>query len=278
MKSETIIFNGGLQTKVAPHLAEPNYALECENIDLDKGSIYPVSEWITNNSVVPTGYYCTYHNDIFISSVGDEVRSYAKLGTRTYFTNADSGSFGLYRIKDDGTIVDAEPPTITTFNFIADIDIADTSYTDSIRDIDVSRIELNSFDSYAPKDGIDNLVENNGTMWASLGDKVYFSANGRPEIWNPLDFLVLNDTCTGLASYRNGVLAFTEGDTYIITGFNRDNVAIEKLPYQEGCIGHATIANITEYVLWTSKNGVCIFDGATIDVITKDRLVLHLIV
>jgi hypothetical protein len=351
MKRETILFNGGLQTKVAPHLAQPNQAVECSNLDLDKGSIYPYSSAVLKRDYTANGYYAYVDkSDNFITSFADEKRSYAEYGSRLYFTNGSYGSYGLYRVKDDLSTVDAVPPTVTsfggitfnaniadgnlnaeyayvytvvdeegiesipstpysvvannenvsisfgsdtvnetvigrklyrtggsnpTFNLIAEIPVGTDTYIDSTRDIDVSRIELTSFDSYSPPVELEYLKEANGTLWGAVGERVYFSGNGRPEVWNPLDYVTLNRNCTGIGVYRDLVLAFTDNETYVISGFNRDNIVVDKLPYKEGCINHYSIANVTEFLVWTSDNGVCIFNGSTIEVVTKNLLSWH---
>lgn len=348
MKRETIIFNGGLQTKVAPHLAQPNQAIECENIELHEGSICPMAQPASNEDLSPSGYSCLLsRNGTLMSSDIDEIRDYTYYGSRIYFTNGEYGNYGLYRIKSNDTIVDAVPPTVTayggitfgtpiangnldgdysyvytvvdeegiesvpsptynvtatnqdivinfgsdtvtetvefrkiyrtggnnpTFNLIGEVPSGTNTFTDNTRDIDVSRIELTSFDAYAPPTNLQYLEEANGTLWGAVGDRVYFSINGRPEFWNPLDYIVLNDTCTGIGVYRDTVLAFTDGDCYVIGGFSRDTITQERLPFNEGCLNNASISNITEFVVWTSKNGVCVYNGSTITVATKNIL------
>lgn len=159
-----------------------------------------------------------------------------------------------------------------TFNLIAELDSAILSYTDSTRDTDVARIELSTSTGTSAPQSLDNLIENNGTFWGSVGTRIYFSAEGQPEYWGELDYLTLNDNCTGLGKFGEYVLAFTKADTYLISGYNRDTVSIRQLPYREGCVNGNTIANVGEYLLWASYNGICVFNGATIDVLTKNVL------
>jgi hypothetical protein len=109
-------------------------------------------------------------------------------------------------------------------------------------------------------------------MWGSVGDRVYFSRDGQPEFWSPLDFVQLSNTCTGLGKFQDTVIAFTESYAYVISGFNRDNISLQKLPYNEGCLNHNCIASITGLLVWTSKNGICIYDGNAIEIVTKNLL------
>jgi len=348
MEKHLINFNGGLQTKIAPHLADDTQSVACVNVDLDKGSIYPYREWVENELVTATGTKPFFYSDTLITN-SDEAddRSYAIFGTRLYWTNADFTAYGLMRYDGTQSGTNAVAPTVTvygaltltpsgtngamnetyayqytvvdtdgiesvpspiytvtpanenvditigsdtvtetvasrriyrsggsnpTFNLIAELTAPTLTYVDTTRDLDVSRIELSTFDNYAPPPTLTNLIEASGTMWGSVGDRVYFSKEGQPEFWNPLDFIVLSDECTGLGVYRDLVVAFTESNTYLISGFNRDNVTLDRLPYNEGCLNHHTIANVTEMLMWTSKNGVCIFDGSTVEIITRNIL------
>jgi len=352
MKSQVVLFNGGLQTLSSPHLAQPNQAINCINVDLDKGSIFPLDGYDKASTV--SGLYTTTFNGAVVSNTDKtDTRSYANLGNRLYWSSGDYGTVGLYRLKPDGvTVVDAVPPSVTTYgsislkdnasntpiaktyfyaytvvdedgieslpspsveieigegdvditidlsvssevvtggtvtfrriyrtgganptyNLIAEIEANKLTYDDKTRDIDVSRIELTSFDSYPPPLKLTNLVSLNGTMWGSVGNRVYFSAQGRPEFWYPLDFFDLDEECIGLGKYRDSIIAFTENRTYVARGTNRDNLILDKLPYNEGCVSHWNITNITEALVWTSRNGVCMYDGSSVQVISRNIL------
>lgn len=348
MKQQVVLFNGGLQTKNAPHLIENNKAVECENIDLDKGSIFPFKNFLLEESFEATGYSNIFYNDILYSSNIDETRHYSIYGNRLYFTNGDYGDYGLYRYKDNSivnavapqvnvfgvlsataitgiksknsdyayvyTIVDTDeiesaPSDVTyitlesqdatltinttledveetvykrriyrtgganpTYNLIAELDSDVLTFTDNISDINVSRIELTSFDTSPPPTTLINLLENNGTMWGSVGNRIYFSKSGRPEFWGALDFVVIGGNCTGLGKFSDYILAFTESEAYIISGYNVDTISLKKLPYNEGCLNSKSICNVADILVWTSKNGVCAFNGSGITILTKNIL------
>ena len=347
MNSQLVVFNGGLQTKVVPHLVEPNKAVECINVDIEKGSIYPFANWVERD-ITLTGNKAFYidSDTTIANSDATEDRSYAVFGNRVYWSDGDYSAYGLMRWNGT-TSVNAVAPTVSvygtltltptgtngamnetygycytvvdtdgiesvpspiyytspanqnvqisigadtvsetvairriyrtggsnpTFNLIAELYSPTTSIIDATRDLDVSRIELATFDNYAPPATLKHLIENNGTFWGSVDNRIYFSREGQPEFWSPLDFIVLDATCTGIGKYRDLVIAFTESNTYVISGYNRDNVSLDKLPYNEGCLNHHTIANVTEMLVWTSKNGVCVFNGDSVEIITRNIL------
>ena len=169
-----------------------------------------------------------------------------------------------------------------TFNLVADNmipthpDVIDTGthyeWYDVMADIDVPRIELVTIDDYPPHQDLDMLIENLGTFWGAVGNKVYYSRTGRPEYWHPLDYVVLDGECTGIGKFADSIYAFTEYAAYRIDGYNRDTVVRTKLPYNQGCVHKDCITNIDTYLVWTSKNGICIFNGAEITVVTKNKL------
>lgn len=347
MKKRLLTFNGGLSTKLAPHLIEANQATECLNVDLTKGSLYPMKTH--THEVTTTGIYAMMEDGVVIANTDPtDVRSYARFGGRIYWSNKTYGTFGLMRYNGtsagveaaappapDGSIakgtptangnlsgdyiyaytyIDTDgiesapsgysaivtvseqdvPMTITvataipadvvtirvyrtggnnpTFNLIAELPKVTLTFTDTTRDIDVSRIELASFENSPPPVDLEHLVENSGTMWGSVGEKIYFSINGSPEYWNSLDYIPLNNPCTGIGTFGNLVIAFTRSGAYAISGYSRDTVTLDKLPYREGCVNHGSIANVGDYLVWVSKNGVCVFDGNVVRVATRNLL------
>lgn len=145
-------------------------------------------------------------------------------------------------------------------------------WLDTIADINVSRIELTTYEHTSPPDGLDMLIECNGTFWGSYNNKVYFSRTGSPEYWGLLDYVTLDKDCTGLGKFADSVVAFTRTSAYMITGYNRDNVTVTRLPFNQGCTHKHSVVNIDTYLLWTSLNGICLFDGSTVQVITKKTL------
>lgn len=152
------------------------------------------------------------------------------------------------------------------------VDGSDLYWLDNVADINVSRIELTTFEHTSPPDGLDMLVENQGTMWGVVGRKVFFSMTGSPEYWGLLDYVQLDKEVTGLGKFGGDIVAFTRTSAYLITGYNRDNVVVTRLPFSQGCTNKHSVVNVDAYLLWTSLNGICIFNGSTIEVITKKTL------
>lgn len=375
MISELITFDGGLSTKKAQHLIGRNEGIMCENVDLEKGTLYPIKAFQFIENV--NGKHIYANDEVIISNQSvEDNRFYAEYGGRLYWSN-DKYTDGLMRynstLPDINIGIKAEPPekltsveagqitmaydssvdgqltegasytyafTIVnsdgvesapavlssdvdlvnknnasikmaiaianftawqtnhpdmvginiyrsggdnpTFNLLAEsltptstgvtTDGANAYWHDTVADINVSRIELTTFDNMPPPDNMDMLIELKGTMWASFGKRVYFSQTGAPEFWGQLDFITLDKGCSGLGKFGDSIIAFTKTSAYMINGNNRDNITVQKLPFNQGCISKHSVVNIDAYIVWASMNGICIFDGASIQVITKNTL------
>lgn len=366
MISELIQFDGGLSTKIAPHIIGRNQGLICSNVDLEIGTLKPKGALQFVDNV--NGKHVYSFSDTIISSQDPlDDRFYDTYAGRLYWTDDSfAGVNGLRRYDGTNEGVDATAPdaynqssapvtavatndygqltagadysyaltvvdtdgvesapvfltTVTltssqnsikiqvdstlvgthlpaghtvniyrqggdnpTYNLVMEnmspshpdvvVDGSNIYWLDITADINVSRIELTTYEHTSPPDNLDMLVENSGTFWGAVGSRVYFSQTGSPEYWGLLDYIKLDKDCTGLGKFADTVVAFTRTSAYLISGYNRDNISVDRLPFDQGCINKHSVVNIDSYLLWTSLNGVCLFDGSNIQVLTKNLL------
>ena len=235
----------------------------------DAPDVIPSATIVTAGQLNGAYVYCyTFFDDTGVESAPSPFLDVSPVDNEVVLTFADTNEpldlaqRRVYRTGGDNP----------TFNLIGEIDVGTLTYTDNTRDLDVSRIELYTFEDTPPVDDLDMLVECNGTMWGSYGNNVYFSRTGSPEYWGVLDYIRLDKECTGLGKFGDSVIAFTRTSAYMINGANRDTINVQRLPFNQGCISSHSVVNIDAYLLWTSLNGICIFNGSTIDVITKKIL------
>ena len=191
----------------------------------------------------------------------------------TYFTNNPTLSVNVYRQGGSNPTFNLIIENLTPDTFgVGGSGTGTLYYDDIVADIDVARIELTTFENVPTPDELDMLIEVNGTFWGSYLGKVYFASVGNPLFWSPLDYVKLDKPCTGLGKFGDNIVAFTQTSTYLIVGDTRDTVTLQRLPFNQGCINKHSIVNIDAFLLWTSKNGICMFDGSTIQVLTKKTL------
>lgn len=145
-------------------------------------------------------------------------------------------------------------------------------YRDTIADINVSRIELYTAENTSAISSLDMLIENYGTFYGSHNNRVYFSRTGSAEFWNQLDFVTLNGEVAGLGKFSDTIIAFTKTSAYQISGYSRDTIQVIQLPFNQGCTNKHSVVNIDAYLVWASMNGICLWNGSEVQVITKKTL------
>lgn len=155
-----------------------------------------------------------------------------------------------------------------TFNRIADIPVATTSYTDSTADIDVDRQELSVFTVSPPPSGLDMLINSNGVFWGALGKQLWFSEAGTPENFPVFNYVELPSAITGIGSMGGYVIAFTQDQMFQIIGDTTDTIQVVKMPFRYGCGNKRTVKNLDGMLIWYSKVAgkdiICSYDGNTV--------------
>jgi len=367
--SELITFDGGLSTKIDPHLIGRNEGIVCQNVNLENGVLTPLQQMQFIENVKGEHLY-VFNSSIITNDNAADDRFYDEYAGNLYWTDSSYGSYGLMRYDstvtpDPDVGINAQAPapydqatypvsvtattttgqlseaeytyaltivnsdglestpviigsatatknksiklcvdeaTVTTyltglnstvriyrtggdnptFNLIVE-DMSPTHpliitegtnlcYYDDMADINVSRVELTTFENYAPDNRMDMLIELKGTFYGAVDKRIYFSQTGRPEFWHPLDYVQLDKECTGLGKFGDTLVAFTRTSAYMISGNNRDNIVLERMSFNQGCVDKHTVVNIDAFLIWTSLNGICLFDGANIQVLTKKSI------
>lgn len=101
------------------------------------------------------------------------------------------------------------------------------------------------------------LTEQLGQFYLAAGDRIYLSEQDNPHAWDVRKFLELEDECTGMASYRDGVLAFTRNRTYQITGSTLADIRLRFIPELQGCKDWRSVAYLNNNPTWISNDGMC---------------------
>ena len=161
---------------------------------------------------------------------------------------------------------------VPTFRFVADIPIATTTYTDVIADTNIDPYELVSFDNEPPISGLDMLIENSGTFFASKLDKLYFSRQGTPEYWYAYNYVDLPANITGIGKIGSSLIVWTSSEMFMVNGADLNTISLTKLQFQYGCDNKRTICNLKGMLIWVSKVAgrliVCAYDGQDVTVIS----------
>lgn len=157
------------------------------------------------------------------------------------------------------------------FYFLREVTESGGTITDRLEDsVLLMREVCTSLDNYPPPDGGKYLTENGGVFYLAVGDRLYFSILGNPHGWHPLYFIGFDDTITGICAEFQGVLVFTYNAVYRVVGAeNPEAVTKILIPSQQGCINWHTINRVSNAPIWLSNDGLCVWDGSLVQIISQ---------
>jgi hypothetical protein len=157
------------------------------------------------------------------------------------------------------------------FFCVGEIRKSGDSFTDKTDDYTLAGLEsLSSIDNYPPPDKGRYLCESGNVFFLAVGSTLYFSLQGNPHAWPKLNFVGFDDIITGIVPEFQGVLVFTANNTWRVTGAD-DIATLTKieLPGQQGCVNYNSITRVTNAPVWLSNDGICLWDGQSINVISR---------
>jgi hypothetical protein len=157
------------------------------------------------------------------------------------------------------------------FFCIGEIKNSGGTLTDKTDDYTLAGLEpLSTIDNYPPPEQGKFLCESGGVFFLAVGSTLYFSSLGNPHAWPPLNFVGMDDVITGITAEFQGVLVFTVNNTYRIIGAdNIETLSKTQLPGNQGCVNSNTIAKVSNAPLWLSNDGICMWNGESVTLISK---------
>ena len=157
------------------------------------------------------------------------------------------------------------------FYCVGEVKTSSGSFTDTVDDYILVGLEpLQSTDNYPPPDGGKYLCASGNVFFLAIGSTLHFSSPGNPHAWPPLNFIGFDDVITGITPEFQGVLVFTRNNTYRITGAD-DIATLTKsyIPGNQGCTNYNTIAQVSNAPVWLSNDGICLWDGERISIVSQ---------
>ena len=246
------------------------------NYDWQTATVYKIGDKVTDNTegwVCVTGHTSSaatqpasgssgpgyWTADPVVNVGADTIQVY---GLPTW-TASNIAKRHLYRTQVDGA----------AFYWVATIDDNTTTvYADSLADDDLLlRDPLETLNWLPPPAGGKYLNEKGGIFFVAVGDRVYYSQQSNPHAWSPLDWIGFDATITGTSKDTEAALIFTANRLYRVTGTSRSDISKKEKPGQQGCPNWRTLATVSNTPLWTSNDGICGWNGDTIELLTKTR-------
>lgn len=147
--------------------------------------------------------------------------------------------------------------------------IAGATYEDNLSDTDLLFGEpMESLYFLPPPDNGKYLIENQGAFFCAVDDKLYFSEIFNCHAWNPSNWISFDDNITGIVAEFQGLLVFTRNRVYKVVGNSVDTIEKVEIPTHQGCINHRTCATLSNAPIWLSNDGLCMWDGQSVKLIS----------
>ena len=157
----------------------------------------------------------------------------------------------------------------TEYQFVAEIPMAQTTYTDSIADDGLGEV-LPSEDWVAPPTNMVGLTAMaNGILAGFHGSEIYFCEPYQPHAW-PIGYrLVVEDNIVSLGAYETNLVIVTEGQTWIASGVDSASMTLTKIPIDQSCLNKRGLTNCGRHgVVYPSPDGLIAIGNAGIRNIT----------
>lgn len=170
------------------------------------------------------------------------------------------------------------------FHLVARLAASETDCVDELSDgLLVMGESLSSQDSYPPPEGGQYLTESGGVFFLAVNarsyNRLYFSTLGNPHAWPTLNFIGVSDTITGIVPEFEGVLVFTRNGAIRVTGADSaETVVSQGIPGNQGCVAWQSIAQLDNLPVWLSGDGLCAWNGESVQVLSLGRVLLRGIV
>lgn len=160
---------------------------------------------------------------------------------------------------------------LTQYSLVASVPNQDGNFIDELELSKIDGAVLNSFNNNPAPKGLKYLTISNVMMFGALNSTLYFTEVANPYVWSSLNFIEFDSEITGIGESANGLLIFTKYKTYIVTGNSPLTLSKFLLSASIGCILHKSIQILSNTLIWLSYEGICMSNGGSISVITRDK-------
>lgn len=145
-------------------------------------------------------------------------------------------------------------------------------YIDKLDDTQIDGRTLQTLRTNVPPSGMENLVELNGRLFGSLGNKLYYSALGNPDAWYVSDYFITGGKIVDLAIVPAGVLVLGPDYVNLLYGSGPENFRLKLITNQLGCVGKESVAYVGDSVVWLSDKQIVMSNGYQISNLTSFKI------
>ena len=188
-------------------------------------------------------------------------------------TNYGGGSTGTKRIYRSNT-----GSNTTDFQFVAEVSMGTTSYTDTKNNDELGEIIPSTF-WIAPPDDDSSLYPNgqmkgltaigNGIFAGFSGKRLCFSEPFLPHAWPVAYRITLEDEIVGIAMAGNVLFIGTKGTNYIAAGTDPQAMTIQKLEAAEPLLYKRSLVDMGGYCIYSGPDGLIAVENGQVTNLTQ---------
>lgn len=165
-----------------------------------------------------------------------------------------SGNYNVTKKRIYRTAVGADGQT--DYHFIDEIDVADTSYNDSVSTQAIGESLPSTTWVAPPTDMIGLKAMPNGIMIGHRANEVCFSEPFIPHAWPTGYRLQTEDDIVAIGVFGNSAVVTTRERPYIVTGADPSAMAMQDAEVPYACVSKRGLVEAGNAVLWPSPEGL----------------------
>lgn len=176
---------------------------------------------------------------------------------------------GAYNITKKYIYRTSTGSNATDYQFVAEVPVANTSYSDLVRQPDLGEV-IPAIQWEAPPSDMKGLTSMaNGIFVGFSGRDVCFSEAFMPHAWNSLNRLTVDEDIVGIGAYGQSVVVLTESFPYMISGIDPAAMSMQKMSLQQACVSKRSIVEMGNGVMYASPDGLVMVGSGGVQMLTS---------
>ena len=146
-----------------------------------------------------------------------------------------------------------------------------TEYLDTTHDADLG-LPPDNVGGNPPPEGIYLLTEHRGRLYGAVDNRLYFSEYGDVHNWPAINYLVMPQDISGIASITTGLIIFAQNSTTILLGSDIEDYQVRPVDKLIGCMNYRTIQPAKGGVFFMAWDGIYFCGGADVKNVSEEAL------
>jgi len=163
--------------------------------------------------------------------------------------------------------------TGTSFQLVAQIPFANTTYTDTLSATGILGDALQTATWTPPPDDLQGICAlPSGVLVGFRKNEIWFSEPGYPHAWPVAYMQALDTQIVGIKAFGNNVGVATQAFPYFGSGVHPDGFTFQKMPFLEPCLSKRSLAADEFGMLYASSNGIVSVGSDTSGLISSNAI------